>query len=111
MGEASVSSAFRRSPALQRGFALDGGDISHSLYLLPTGLVWGEQAAAAIIDTEMGQSELLSELESLAYWDFGAIDADQQGYERDVDAAKAVLRKSKSVIVHESKDTTTGATP
>ncbi len=49
MAEASVPSAFRRSPALPRGFALDGDDISRSLYLLPTGLVWGEQAAAAII--------------------------------------------------------------
>jgi len=38
-------SAWCRSPALPRGFAFeDGGP-----YLLPSGLVWGEQAAAAVI--------------------------------------------------------------
>lgn len=45
MPEASVSSAFTRSPALPRGFDVSGG----GLHLLPTGLVWGEQAAAAVI--------------------------------------------------------------
>ncbi|KIL96997.1 Dihydropteroate synthase [Paramagnetospirillum magnetotacticum MS-1] len=45
MPEASVSSAFTRSPALPRGFDVSEG----GLYLLPTGLVWGEQAAAAVI--------------------------------------------------------------
>lgn len=45
MPEAGVSSAFTRSPALPRGFDFR----PRSLYLLPTGLVWGEQAAAAII--------------------------------------------------------------
>lgn len=45
MPEAAVSSAFTRSPALPRGFDVSGG----GLYLLPAGLVWGEQAAAAVI--------------------------------------------------------------
>jgi dihydropteroate synthase len=36
---------WRRSPALPRGFAFD----PTALYLLPAGLVWGEQAAAAVI--------------------------------------------------------------
>ncbi|TAN73703.1 MAG: dihydropteroate synthase [Magnetospirillum sp.] len=49
MLEPGVASAFRRSPALPRGFALEGDNISRRLYLLPSGLVWGEQAAAAII--------------------------------------------------------------
>jgi dihydropteroate synthase len=40
-----ISPAFTRSPALPRGFDVSGG----GLYLLPTGLLWGEQAAAAII--------------------------------------------------------------
>lgn len=40
-----ISSAFTRSPALPRGFDVSAG----GLYLLPTGLVWGEQAAAAVI--------------------------------------------------------------
>ncbi|OAN64465.1 dihydropteroate synthase [Magnetospirillum moscoviense] len=39
------SSAWRRSPALPRGFAFSPAD----LYLLPAGLVWGEQAAAAVV--------------------------------------------------------------
>jgi dihydropteroate synthase len=43
--EAVISPAFTRSPALPRGFDVSGG----GLYLLPCGLVWGEQAAAAII--------------------------------------------------------------
>jgi len=47
--EPDVASAFRRSPALPRGFALAGEDILDTLHLLPSGLVWGEQAAAAII--------------------------------------------------------------
>lgn len=38
-------SAWRRSPALPRGFAFSPTD----LYLLPAGLVWGEQAASAVI--------------------------------------------------------------
>ncbi|EME69648.1 dihydropteroate synthase [Paramagnetospirillum caucaseum] len=41
----TISSAFTRSPALPRGFDVSGG----GLYLLPAGLVWGEQAAAAVI--------------------------------------------------------------
>ncbi|OAN50495.1 dihydropteroate synthase [Paramagnetospirillum marisnigri] len=45
MAEGSTQSAFRRSPALPRGFEFQDG----CLHLLPTGLVWGEQAAAAII--------------------------------------------------------------
>lgn len=45
MPEAFVSSAFTRSPALPRGFDVSEG----GLHLLPAGLVWGEQAAAAII--------------------------------------------------------------
>ena len=45
MPEASVFSAFTRSPALPRGFDVSGG----GLHLLPAGLVWGEQAAAAVI--------------------------------------------------------------
>ncbi|WP_242442794.1 dihydropteroate synthase [Magnetospirillum sp. 15-1] len=45
MPEASISSAFTRSPALPRGFDVSGG----GLHLLPAGLVWGEQAAAAVI--------------------------------------------------------------
>lgn len=49
MADGSIPSAFRRSPAPPRGFVLDGVDPVRSLYLLPTGLVWGEQAAAAII--------------------------------------------------------------
>ena len=49
MPEAAIRSAFRRSPALPRGFALEGEDALGRLYLLPSGLVWGEQAAAAII--------------------------------------------------------------
>ncbi|WP_239988778.1 dihydropteroate synthase [Paramagnetospirillum kuznetsovii] len=34
---------------MPRGFAHEGLDLARNLYLLPTGLVWGEQAAAAII--------------------------------------------------------------
>lgn len=50
MGASPVmASAFQRSPALPRGFALAGIDLPRSLYLLPTGLVGGEQAAAAVI--------------------------------------------------------------
>jgi len=45
----SVASAFHRSPALPRGFALEGIDLPRSLYLLPTAIVGGEQAAAAVI--------------------------------------------------------------
>ncbi|WP_237051505.1 dihydropteroate synthase [Magnetospirillum sp. ME-1] len=45
MPEATITSAFTRSPALPRGFDVSGG----GLHLLPTGLVWGEQAAAAVI--------------------------------------------------------------
>lgn len=45
MAEVSVTSAFTRSPALPRGFDFR----PDSLYLLPCGLVWGEQAAAAVI--------------------------------------------------------------
>jgi len=45
----TVGSAFQRSPALPRGFALAGIDLTRALYLLPTGIVGGEQAAAAVI--------------------------------------------------------------
>ncbi len=45
MPEAALSPTFTRSPALPRGFDVSGG----GLYLLPSGLLWGEQAAAAII--------------------------------------------------------------
>lgn len=45
----TVVSAFRRSPALPRGFALEGGELDRRLYLLPSGIVAGEQAAAAVI--------------------------------------------------------------
>jgi len=45
----AVSSAFCRSPALPRGFALEGGGLAGRLYLLPSGIVAGEQAASAII--------------------------------------------------------------
>ena len=44
-----VRSAFQRSPALPRGFVLEGGDLARRLYLIPTGVVGGETAAAAII--------------------------------------------------------------
>jgi dihydropteroate synthase len=44
-----LPSAFGRSPALPRGFAPEGGDLGRRLYLLPTGMVAGEQAAAAVI--------------------------------------------------------------
>jgi dihydropteroate synthase len=47
--EVKISSAFRRSPAPPRGFALEGDGLERRLYLLPAGLVWGEQAAAAVI--------------------------------------------------------------
>ncbi|MDO8605243.1 MAG: dihydropteroate synthase [Phaeospirillum sp.] len=49
MPEPGIRSAFRRSPALPRGFALEEEDLLRRLYVLPSGLVWGEQAAAAII--------------------------------------------------------------
>lgn len=45
----SVMSAFRRSPALPRGLHWDENDLDRRLYLLPTGMVSGEQAAAAIV--------------------------------------------------------------
>ncbi len=44
-----ILSAFRRSPALPRGFALEGVDLGRTLYVLPSGIVAGEQAAAAVI--------------------------------------------------------------
>jgi len=40
----AVASAFQRSPALPRGFAFEG-----PIYLLPTGIVAGEPAAAAVV--------------------------------------------------------------
>ncbi len=43
----TVSSAFRRSPAPPRGFAFQ--HLDEQLYLLPSGLVSGEAAAAAVI--------------------------------------------------------------
>ncbi|CAA7616237.1 dihydropteroate synthase [Magnetospirillum sp. SS-4] len=49
MPDPAVASAFRRIPALPRGFELAAEGISRQLHLLPTGLAWGEQAAAAII--------------------------------------------------------------
>lgn len=44
-----IVSAFRRSPALPRGLDWDSGRLDRRLYLLPAGLVSGEQAAAAVI--------------------------------------------------------------
>lgn len=48
MPEVNVRSAFRRSPALPRGFAFEGG-LDGCIYVLPSGIVGGEQAAAAIV--------------------------------------------------------------
>lgn len=45
----SIASAYRRSPALPRGFALEGAALEGRLHLLPTGIVAGEAAAAAVI--------------------------------------------------------------
>lgn len=45
VADPAVCSAFTRSPALPRGFGFG----PEGVYLLPAGLVWGEQAAAAII--------------------------------------------------------------
>ncbi|CAA7620895.1 Dihydropteroate synthase [Candidatus Terasakiella magnetica] len=44
-----TGSAFRRSPALPRGFASPDQDLARSLYVLPTGLAAGEQGAAMVI--------------------------------------------------------------
>ena len=49
MSAAAFRSAFRRSPPQPRGLAHAGGDLDRRLYLLPAGIVGGEQAAAAII--------------------------------------------------------------
>ncbi len=75
MPEPGVTSAFRRSPALPRGFALEGEDILRHLYLLPSGLVWGEQAAAAII---AGHGWPIAE-GGAAFTAFGVILRDGQG--------------------------------
>ncbi|MFD2233181.1 dihydropteroate synthase [Phaeospirillum tilakii] len=45
----AVASAFQRCPVLPRGFALAGLDLARALYLLPAGIVAGEQGAAAVI--------------------------------------------------------------
>jgi dihydropteroate synthase len=44
-----TSSAFQRIAGLPRGFAPAGADLSRLVYVLPTGMVSGEQAAAAVI--------------------------------------------------------------
>ena len=75
MPEPGVTSAFRRSPALPRGFALEGDGILRDLYLLPSGLVWGEQAAAAII---AGHGWPIAE-GGAAFTAFGVILRDGQG--------------------------------